>query len=133
MTFDTIIRGGTVATASDTFACDVGISAGKIAALGDMLELGETAPELHKGLADAVTGNGIDLVFACGPLMRSLYDALPSHRRGAYAAQASSLEPYVLDAVRAGDVVTVKGSLGTRMGPIVKAMTARFPVVQADD
>ncbi|MFC5420000.1 UDP-N-acetylmuramoylalanyl-D-glutamyl-2,6-diaminopimelate--D-alanyl-D-alanine ligase [Bosea eneae] len=105
----------------------------RIAVLGDMLELGETAPELHKGLADAVTGNGIDLVFACGPLMRSLYDALPSHRRGAYAAQASSLEPHVLDAVRAGDVVTVKGSLGTRMGPIVKAMTARFPVVQADD
>lgn len=105
----------------------------RIAVLGDMLELGETAPELHKGLADAVTGNGIDLVFACGPLMRTLYDALPSHRRGAYAAQASSLEPYVLDAVRAGDVVTVKGSLGTRMGPIVKAMTARFPVVQADD
>ena len=105
----------------------------RIAVLGDMLELGETAPELHKGLADAVTGNGIDLVFACGPLMRSLYDALPSHRCGAYAAQASSLEPYVLDAVRAGDVVTVKGSLGTRMGPIVKAMTARFPVVQADD
>lgn len=105
----------------------------RIAVLGDMLELGETAPELHKGLADAVTGNGIDLVFACGPLMRTLYDALPSHRRGAYAAQASSLEPYVLDAVRAGDVVTVKGSLGTRMGPIVKAMTARFPVVPADD
>ena len=34
MTFDTIIRGGTVATASDTFACDVGISGGRIAALG---------------------------------------------------------------------------------------------------
>ena len=37
MTFDTIIRGGTIATASDTFACDVGISAGKVAALGDNL------------------------------------------------------------------------------------------------
>ena len=34
MTFDTIIRGGTVATASDTFACDVGIADGRIAALG---------------------------------------------------------------------------------------------------
>ena len=34
MAFDTIIRGGTVATASDTFACDVGISGGRIAALG---------------------------------------------------------------------------------------------------
>ncbi len=34
MSFDTIIRGGTVATASDTFSCDVGISGGKITALG---------------------------------------------------------------------------------------------------
>lgn len=105
----------------------------RIAVLGDMLELGETGPALHKGLAEAVTGNGVDLVFACGPLMRSLYDALPSRQRGAYAAQASGLEPLVLDALRAGDVVTVKGSLGSRMGVIVKAMTARFPVVTADE
>lgn len=105
----------------------------RIAVLGDMLELGESGPTLHKGLAEAVTGNGVDLVFACGPLMRSLYDALPSRQRGAYAAQASGLEPLVLDALRAGDVVTVKGSLGSRMGSIVKAMTARFPVVTADD
>lgn len=105
----------------------------RIAVLGDMLELGESGPALHKGLADAVIGNGVDLVFACGPLMRSLYDALPSHRRGAYAAQASGLEPHVLDAIRGGDVITVKGSLGSRMGPIVKAVTARFPAVQADD
>src|SRR5438128_1751976 len=28
MSFDTIIRGGTVATASDTFRCDIGISGG---------------------------------------------------------------------------------------------------------
>ena len=34
MTFDTIIRGGTVATASDTFSCDIGIKDGRIAALG---------------------------------------------------------------------------------------------------
>ena len=37
MPFDTIIRGGIVATASDTFACDVGITGGKITALGDNL------------------------------------------------------------------------------------------------
>jgi dihydropyrimidinase len=34
MAFDTIIRGGTVATAADTFACDIGIADGRIAALG---------------------------------------------------------------------------------------------------
>ena len=51
---------------------------------------------------------------------------------GAYAAQASGLEPLVLDAIRAGDVVTVKGSLGSRMGPIVKAIMARFPAALAE-
>ncbi|BCH26624.1 dihydropyrimidinase [Mesorhizobium sp. L-8-10] len=39
--FDTIIRGGRIATASDVFACDVGIRDGRIAALGQ--DLGEAA------------------------------------------------------------------------------------------
>jgi N-acyl-D-aspartate/D-glutamate deacylase len=34
MPFDTIIRGGTIATAADTFARDIGIRDGKIVALG---------------------------------------------------------------------------------------------------
>jgi dihydropyrimidinase len=34
MTFDTIIRGGTIATAADTFVADIGISGGKVVALG---------------------------------------------------------------------------------------------------
>lgn len=105
----------------------------RIAVLGDMLELGESGPELHKGLAGAVDENGVDLVFACGPLMRGLYDALPARHRGAYAAQASGLEPLVVDAIRAGDVLTVKGSLGSRMGPIVKAITARFPAAVVEE
>ena len=35
--FDTIIRGGLVATASDAVTCDVGIRNGRIAALGEDL------------------------------------------------------------------------------------------------
>src|SRR6185312_6181888 len=57
MTFDTIIRGGTVATASDTFRCDVGISAGKIAALGE--HLGE-AKEIVDATDKLVLPGGID-------------------------------------------------------------------------
>ena len=41
MSFDTIIRGGTVATAADTFACDVAIRDGRVVALGH--DLGEAA------------------------------------------------------------------------------------------
>jgi UDP-N-acetylmuramoyl-tripeptide--D-alanyl-D-alanine ligase len=104
----------------------------RIAVLGDMLELGPSGPEMHAELVDAIEANGIDLVFSAGPLMRNLYDALPSARRGAYAASATGLTALVLDALRAGDVVTVKGSLGSKMGPIVTAMTARFPPATTD-
>lgn len=105
----------------------------RIAVLGDMLELGPTGGELHKGLAEPLASNRIDSVFACGPLMKGLYESLPSAMRGAYADDAAALEPLVLDALRAGDVVTVKGSLGSRMGPIVKALLARFPTMPAED
>ena len=40
--FETIIRGGTIATAADTFSCDIGISGGRIVALGhDLGDAGE--------------------------------------------------------------------------------------------
>src|ERR1700681_1976813 len=42
MTFDTIIRGGTIATAADTFACDIAIRDGRIVALGHDLGAAET-------------------------------------------------------------------------------------------
>ncbi len=106
---------------------------GRVAVLGDMLELGPSGGELHKGLAEPLAANGIDKVFACGPLMKELYESLPSAMRGAYAPASGALEPLVLDAIRTGDVVTVKGSLGSRMGPIVKALLARFPAVPAED
>ncbi len=57
MSFDTIIRGGTVATASDTFSCDVGIAGGRIAALGS--DLG-TAPEIVDAKGLLVLPGGID-------------------------------------------------------------------------
>lgn len=57
MSFDTIIRGGTVATASDTFACDVGISGGKITALG--ADLG-SATEIVDATGLLVLPGGID-------------------------------------------------------------------------
>jgi UDP-N-acetylmuramoyl-tripeptide--D-alanyl-D-alanine ligase len=94
----------------------------RIAVIGDMLELGPTAEDLHRGLVDAIRDNGIDLVYCAGPLMAALWDALPTSRRGGYAKTAAELEAQVVTAVRAGDAVMVKASAGSRMGPIVKAL-----------
>jgi UDP-N-acetylmuramoyl-tripeptide--D-alanyl-D-alanine ligase len=94
----------------------------RVAVLGDMLELGPRGRTLHRGLLEAVLANAIDLVFCCGPLMQALWQALPASRRGGYAENSTALEAQVLPAIRAGDAVMVKGSLGSRMAPIVKAL-----------
>ncbi len=96
----------------------------RIAVLGDMLELGPDAPALHAGLAEPLATAGIDLVFTCGPNMARLHDALPASHRGGHAASSEILLPLVRAALRPGDVVTVKGSLGSRMGRIVEALLA---------
>jgi UDP-N-acetylmuramoyl-tripeptide--D-alanyl-D-alanine ligase len=98
----------------------------RIAVLGDMLELGSSGRELHRSLAEAVIADGIDLVFCCGPLMRALWEALPSNRRGRYAETSAELQTHVLAAAGPGDIVMVKGSLGSRMAVIVKALENHF-------
>ncbi len=106
---------------------DVGSQGRRIAVLGDMLELGPAGPELHRGLADVVAANRIALVYCCGPLMRNLWDALSPAKRGFYAENSTGLEPQVVAAIRAGDAVMVKGSLGSKMKTIVNALEKRFP------
>jgi len=96
-------------------------AARRIAVLGDMLELGEDAPAEHADLADDVAASA-DLVFACGTLMRGLFDALAEGKRGAWAEDSAALAPVVARAVRGGDAVLVKGSLGSRMRVVVAVL-----------
>jgi UDP-N-acetylmuramoyl-tripeptide--D-alanyl-D-alanine ligase len=98
----------------------------RIAVLGDMKELGNDGPELHRNLAAAIEANRIDAVFAAGPLMTHLVDALPAGRVEAHAANSAELAPVICDAVRPGDAVMVKGSLSTNMALIVKALKERY-------
>jgi len=105
----------------------VGPHGRRIAVLGDMLELGPTSPELHRGLVEAINANKIDLVYCCGPLMRNLWDALSTGKRGGYAGDSSSLEAQAVAVIRAGDAIMVKGSLGSKMKVIVTALEKSFP------
>jgi len=103
----------------------------RIAVLGDMLELGAGAAEFHGELVEPIVAHAIDLVFCAGPLMRELWERLPPERRGGYAETSAALEADVLAIVRGGDVIMIKGSLGSRMGPIVQALARRFPRQEA--
>ena len=96
----------------------------RIAVLGDMLELGPTGGELHAGLAKPLAEHGIDLVFASGPLMNHLWPAIAERQRGGYAGVSSEIARAVADTVRAGDIVMVKGSNGSKMRLVVEALRA---------
>ncbi|ADZ69771.1 UDP-N-acetylmuramoylalanyl-D-glutamyl-2,6-diaminopimelate--D-alanyl-D-alanine ligase [Polymorphum gilvum] len=99
----------------------------RIAVLGDMRELGEAADTLHAGLIEPVTAARVDLVYCAGPHMRRLWELLPVHRRAAYAEEAAGLAAMLKEDLRPGDVVMIKGSLGTRMGPLVEALKQEYP------
>jgi UDP-N-acetylmuramoyl-tripeptide--D-alanyl-D-alanine ligase len=105
----------------------------RVAVLGDMLELGPEGAKLHESLAEYIDGAGVDVVFACGELMGSLYQALPAGRRGAYAKTAEELAPMLMEAVGPGDVIMVKGSLGSRMAPLIEALKRRFATESVSD
>jgi UDP-N-acetylmuramoyl-tripeptide--D-alanyl-D-alanine ligase len=104
----------------------------RIAVMGDMLELGTHGPQLHAGLADSVMKNDIDLVFAAGPLMAHLWVKLPDRKQGAYASSSGELADGLLEQIHAGDAVMIKGSLGSRMGPLVAAIEKKFPPINPD-
>lgn len=105
----------------------------RVIVLGDMLELGAHSEALHRGLAEPVVNAGVDKVFACGPIMSTLYEALPIDLKGGYAEISEDLAPLVIEALKPGDAVMIKGSLGSRMSVVVDALTAHLRKLPSRD
>ncbi len=103
----------------------------RIAVLGDMLELGSQSEAMHAGLAEPIKAAGIDSVYCCGTYMEALFDALDEARQGGWAEDSDGLRDTLPAAIRAGDAIMIKGSLGSRMGPLVNAIKDRFPLLQS--
>jgi UDP-N-acetylmuramoyl-tripeptide--D-alanyl-D-alanine ligase len=96
----------------------------RIAVLGDMLELGSEGAEFHADLYDAIETARADRVFLCGAQMAALWNKLPVSRRGAYGVKSGDIVDAIISELRDGDVVLVKGSLGSKMAVIVDALKA---------
>ncbi|MGB7977277.1 MAG: Mur ligase family protein, partial [Roseiarcus sp.] len=98
----------------------------RIAVIGDMLELGPKAAAMHAELAADLSANKVDLLFGAGPLTRALYEAAPASMRAAWTERSSDLTDELARTLRGGDIAMVKGSNGSRMGPLVSALRDRF-------
>lgn len=96
----------------------------RIAVLGDMLELGPSSERLHRELLDPLDAAQVDRVFLIGEVMASLFEALPEQQRGGLWRSAEQAVPALLSFLAPGDIVTVKGSRGVRVGHIVERLCA---------
>ena len=87
-----------------------------------MLELGPEEHAMHAAIAEAGEIENVDMIHSCGPLMKSLHEALPKTKRGEWFENSAELAAHARRALDAGDVAMVKGSLGSRMAVVVEAI-----------
>ncbi|MGY3439459.1 MULTISPECIES: UDP-N-acetylmuramoyl-tripeptide--D-alanyl-D-alanine ligase [unclassified Marinovum] len=91
----------------------------RIAYLGDMAELGVTAPQLHAEIASLAAVQDIDTVHCIGPLTRHLWQALPADKRGLWHEKTADMLPEMRRDLRAGDIVLIKGSNSIGLSALV--------------
>jgi UDP-N-acetylmuramoyl-tripeptide--D-alanyl-D-alanine ligase len=87
----------------------------KIAALGDMLELGHQEAGFHAQLAEDLQKHDFYLVHSSGARTKYLHEALPKAMRGEHVADPLELAHVLSKQLSGGDVLLIKGSHGSHM------------------
>jgi UDP-N-acetylmuramoyl-tripeptide--D-alanyl-D-alanine ligase len=96
----------------------------KILVMGDMLELGRQSKTFHHEAGRKAAAAGVNLLVGVGPMSRA---ALESGRRSGipevhHETDSDKAAGWVVDKVRPGDLVLVKGSRGIRLELVVQAL-----------
>ncbi|OYW97684.1 MAG: hypothetical protein B7Z15_22880 [Rhizobiales bacterium 32-66-8] len=112
--------------ALEVFAAQAAPGGRKVVILGDMLELGAQAPQLHASLKPAVIASGADRIYLVGPAMGALAEALGSGRVAAHTQSAARMAEIVRNDLAYGDAVMVKGSNGVGLADIVIKIRKQF-------
>ncbi|WP_108658950.1 UDP-N-acetylmuramoyl-tripeptide--D-alanyl-D-alanine ligase [Acuticoccus kandeliae] len=103
----------------------------RIAILGDMLELGPTSDDLHRGLAPLLVDADTRIVHTVGTMTKHLRDALPFELRGIHADTAADLLAR-LDPIEPGDAVLVKASKAMGLSTVVDALEKTYGLERRD-
>ena len=94
----------------------------RIAVLGDMLELGLSEAKEHVNLSKFERLDKIDKIFCVGPRMKKLFDALPYCKRGVWTETAATMKNVLVNKLKNGDIVMIKGSFSMGMNTIVNKL-----------
>jgi UDP-N-acetylmuramoyl-tripeptide--D-alanyl-D-alanine ligase len=98
----------------------------KIAVLGDMLELGEKTLDYHRELGRSVVESGIDLLLTVGKFSPSIGQGAKDHGMNPERISAfdnnEKASSYLLENLKAGDLVLIKGSRKMRLEEVVLSL-----------
>ncbi len=99
---------------------------------GEMLELGAEGAALHRAVGAEIAGLGVDALWGvrglASELIKGARAAGMKERAARFFATTDETAAALLDEVRAGDLLLIKGSRGVRTDEIVAALRARFPL-----
>lgn len=116
-----------VAAALDGLAARPG-GGQRLAALGDMLELGPDAEAMHRQIGEKAGRSGVMCLFAYGPFAYATIEG--ARVAGCPHAQTfdthEALADALHDVLKPGDRLLVKGSRGMRMERVIEALRARI-------
>ena len=92
----------------------------RVCILGDMLEMGGNAPELHRSVGEYAAAHGVDLVITQGELAG--YIAEGAGKAGVHYPDRTALLAALPELLHEGDVVLVKASHGAHFEEISEAV-----------
>ena len=115
-----------MSAAMDVFSTVVAPGGRKLLVLGDMLELGEQGPALHRSLKSAVLSTGATEIYLVGRAIEGLADDLGEGLVAGRARRIEDLMAPILSSLAFGDAVMVKGSKGVRLASLVEQIKQRF-------
>ena len=92
----------------------------RVCILGDMLELGDEGPELHRQVGEYAAEKGVELVLSCGQLGAEITRGAGA--AGRYFDTAEDLIEALPGLLQQGDAVLVKASRGARFERISEAI-----------
>ena len=96
----------------------------RVAVLGDMAELGSSAPDYHREVGEAAAALGVDALLAIGPLARDYAAGAEGVRVVRWAPTLDAGLELLPDVVQPGDCVLVKGSRAMGLEAVVDALAA---------
>jgi len=102
---------------------------------GEMLELGPEAKDLHRQAGEEIGRAGIDMIWGVRGLAQEIVSGAKQSGSCAtrYFESSKDAAAAIVNEVKEGDLILVKGSRGVATDKIVTALREAFPLLGADE